>query len=180
MGSPWAFVLAVLRLVWGCFNPVSTIFGRILQGFPGPCSSAESRVHCIATKRFCLRLKIGVNGTGPRVASIPWLPRPRKPTISDPTPTAPRGFVLLHPFWAGRALPIWALHPGVIGRDPMLRRGIVRRFVNDRIVQLGRQMCSKTAQDARQFFVQRFLATLGFHMHLSGCALDPFRTLKVQ
>ena len=72
------------------------------------------------------------------------------------------------------------LHPGVIGRDPMLCPGIVRRFVNDRIVQLGRQMCSKTAQDARQFFVRRFLAPLGFQMHLSGCELDPFRTLKVQ
>ena len=72
------------------------------------------------------------------------------------------------------------LHPGVIGRDPMLRPGIVRRFVNDRIVQLGRQMCSKTAQDARQFFVRRFLAPLGFQMHFSGCELDPFRTLKVQ
>ena len=62
----------------------------------------------------------------------------------------------------------------------MLRPGIVRRFVNDRIVQLGRQMCSKTAQDARQFFVRRFLAPLGFQMHLSGCELDPFRTIKVQ
>ena len=42
------------------------------------------------------------------------------------------------------------------------------------------QMYSKTAQDARQFFVRRFWGPFGFQMHLLGVKLDPFRTLKVQ
>ena len=41
-------------------------------------------------------------------------------------------------------------------------------------------MYSKTAQDARQFFVRRFWGPCGFQMHLLGIKLDPFRTLKVQ
>ena len=45
---------------------------------------------------------------------------------------------------------------------------------------LGLQMYSKTAQDARQFFVRRFWGPFGFQMHLLGVKLDPFRTLKVQ
>ena len=42
------------------------------------------------------------------------------------------------------------------------------------------QMYSKTAQDARQFFVRRFWGPFGFQMHLLGIKLDPFRTLKKQ
>jgi hypothetical protein len=42
------------------------------------------------------------------------------------------------------------------------------------------QMYSKTAQDARQFFVRRFWSPFGFQMRLLGIKLDPFRTLKEQ
>ncbi len=45
---------------------------------------------------------------------------------------------------------------------------------------LGLQMCSKTAQDARQFVVRRFWGPFGFQMHLLGVTLESFRTLKEQ